>query len=84
MRITRDCRVRALGAIGAVCLLWVSVTALGQAKKLTVAEAKDHIGEEATLCGRVASTRFAATTKGKPTFLNLDKPYLSDLFTVLI
>jgi len=84
MRITRDCRVRALGAIGALCLLGVSVMALGQAKKLTAPEAKDHIGEQATVCGRVASTRYAATTRGKPTFLNLDKPYPSQLFTVLI
>jgi len=76
--------VRALGAVGALCLLWVSATALGQAKKLTAAEAKDHIGEQATVCGRVASTRYAATTRGKPTFLNLDKPYPSQLFTVLI
>jgi hypothetical protein len=46
-----------------------------QVKKLTAVEAKDHIGERATVCGRVASTRYAATTRGKPTFLNLDKPY---------
>lgn len=53
-------------------------------KKLTAAEAKDHIGETATVCGSVASTRYAASTKGKPTFLNLDKPYPSQIFTVLI
>jgi hypothetical protein len=70
--------------MGALCLLWGSATALGQAKKLTAAEAKDHIGEQATVCGRVASTRYAATTHGKPTFLNLDKPYPSQVFTVLI
>ena len=55
-----------------------------QVKKLTAAEAKDHVGEQATVCGRVASTRYAATTRGKPTFLNLDKPYPSQVFTVLI
>jgi hypothetical protein len=55
-----------------------------QFKRLTTAEAKDHIGEQATVCGRVASTRYAATTRGKPTFLNLDKPYPSQVFTVLI
>jgi hypothetical protein len=46
-----------------------------QAKRLTAADAKDHIGEQATVCGKVASSRYAATTRGKPTFLNLDKPY---------
>jgi len=55
-----------------------------QVKKLTAAEAKDHIGDQATVCGKVASTRYAATTRGKPTFLNLDKPYPSQAFTVLI
>jgi DNA/RNA endonuclease YhcR with UshA esterase domain len=55
-----------------------------QVKRLTAVEAKDHIGEKATVCGRVASTRYAATTRGKPTFLNLDKPYPNLVFTVLI
>ena len=32
----------------------------------------------------VASTRYAATTRGKPTFLNLDKPYPNQTFMVLI
>ena len=55
-----------------------------QVKRLTAAEAKDHTGEQAIVCGRVASTRYAATTRGKPTFLNLDKPYPSQVFAVLI
>jgi hypothetical protein len=55
-----------------------------QIKRLTAAEAKDHIGEQATVCGKVASTRYAETTRGKPTFLNLDKPYPSQVFAVLI
>ena len=84
MRITRDFRLRKLSVVLAMCLLGSSVAVLGQAKKLTTAEAKDHIGEQATVCGKVASTRYAATTRGKPTFLNLDKPYPSQLFTVLI
>jgi hypothetical protein len=53
-------------------------------KKLTAAKAKDHIGETATVCGSVVSTRYAASTKGQPTFLNLDKPYPNQIFTVLI
>jgi hypothetical protein len=46
-------------------------------KKLTAVEAKDQIGEQATVCGKVAGTRYAVTTRRKPTFLNLDKPYLN-------
>jgi DNA/RNA endonuclease YhcR with UshA esterase domain len=53
-------------------------------KKLNAAEAKDHVGETATVCGNVVSTRYASSTKGQPTFLNLDKPYPNQVFTVVI
>jgi hypothetical protein len=82
--LKRDSRLLTLTATLAICLLGPSVMGLSQNKKLTAAEAKDHIGEQATVCGKVASTRYAATTRGKPTFLNLDKPYPSQVFTVLI
>ena len=44
-------------------------------KTLTASEAKDHNGEQATVCGKVVSTGYAENSRGKPTFLNLDKPY---------
>ena len=50
----------------------------------TAAEASSHIGEEATVCGVVASTHYAKTIKGKPTFLNFNKAYPNHIFTVLI
>src|SRR5438105_1007715 len=77
-------RARCLSAIVAIGLLGASVTIWGQSKKLTTIEAKNHIGEQATVCGKVASGRYAATSRGKPTFLDLDKPYPGQLFTVLI
>jgi DNA/RNA endonuclease YhcR with UshA esterase domain len=55
-----------------------------QTKKLTTAEAKDHVGERATVCGQVVSTRYADGSKGQPTFLNLDKPHPNEIFTILI
>jgi DNA/RNA endonuclease YhcR with UshA esterase domain len=64
-------------------LLVVASPAFAQ-RRLTAAEAKRHIGETATVCGEVVSTRYASSTKGHPTFLNLDKPYPSQIFTVLI
>ena len=54
------------------------------AKALTSSEAKDHIGQRATVCGKVVSTRYSASSRGRPTFLNLDKPYPSQVFTVVI
>jgi hypothetical protein len=55
-----------------------------QPKKLSAVEAKDHVGEQATVCGKVVSTRYAATTRGKPTFLDFEKSFPNSLFTVLI
>jgi len=52
--------------------------------KIPAAEAKKHVGEKATVCGNVVSTHYAARTKGSPTFLNLDEPYLNQIFTILI
>jgi hypothetical protein len=53
-------------------------------KKLATSEAKEHFGETATVCGEVVSTRYADSTKGQPTFLNLDKPYPNQVFTIVI
>jgi hypothetical protein len=53
-------------------------------KRLSAGEAKNHVGETATVCGEVASTRYASSTKGHPTFLNLDKPYPNHIFTIVI
>ena len=47
-------------------------------------QAKNHIGESRTVCGEVVSAHYAARTRGNPTFLNLDKPYPNQVFTVLI
>ena len=65
-------------------LLTLIVTSTASAQKLQPSEAKAHVGETATVCGIVASSRYAASTKGQPTFLNLDKPYPNHVFTVLI
>jgi hypothetical protein len=66
-----------------VLLLLVSTVVEAQ-RSLAAVEAKNHIGEKATVCGEVASTHYAGRTKGSPTFINLDKPYPNQIFTVLI
>lgn len=65
------------------CLASTSLL-FAQSGHLTSAEAKSHIGERATVCGKVVSTHYAARTKGSPTFLNLDEPYPNQVFTILI
>lgn len=51
---------------------------------IQAAEAKHHVGERATVCGKAASAHYATKTRGSPTFLNLDKPYPNQIFTVPI
>ena len=58
--------------------------AQAQTAHLTAAEAKNHVGETATVCGRVASIHFAEKAKGLPTFMNLDMPYPKQVFTIVI
>jgi hypothetical protein len=51
---------------------------------IPAAEAAAHEGERATVCGKVASTRYADRANGQPTFLNLDRAYPNQVFTALI
>jgi DNA/RNA endonuclease YhcR with UshA esterase domain len=75
----RATRTLLLLLIGTVLVLPVQAQ-----KKLNSAEAKEHFGETATVCGEVVSTRYAASTNGQPTFLNLDKPYPNQIFSIVI
>jgi DNA/RNA endonuclease YhcR with UshA esterase domain len=53
-------------------------------KKIPASQAAQHVGETATVCGYVASTRYLSSSRSKPTFLNFDKPYPNEDFTVVI
>jgi DNA/RNA endonuclease YhcR with UshA esterase domain len=57
---------------------------VASADTLTAEEAASHVGETATVCGTVASANYATRSKGQPTFLNLDKAYPHQAFTVVI
>ena len=65
-------------------VLVLSFAIAAQSTKITAREAKNHVGEIATVCGKVVSTHFAASSRGQPTFLNLDEPYPKEIFTTLI
>jgi micrococcal nuclease len=48
-------------------------------------EARDYIGVEVIVCGPVVDSKWASGSNGKPTFLNIGKPYPDkDRFTVVI
>ena len=54
-----------------------------RAADIPSAQAKDHIGETATVCGRVADARYQETGS-HVTFLNFDNPYPNHTFTGFI
>lgn len=65
-------------------LFLLTFSTAAQSNKITASEAKDHVGETRTVCGKVASTHYASGSKGQPTFLNLDEAYPKEVFTILI
>jgi hypothetical protein len=67
--------------IGIALTLYASTL---QGQTLTASQAKSHEGENATVCGVVASERTATSSRGEPTFINLDAAYPKQVFTVLV
>jgi hypothetical protein len=51
---------------------------------MTAGEAKNHVGETATVCEIVVDTHFVSSGKGQPTFLHFDEPYPNQIFAWLI
>jgi DNA/RNA endonuclease YhcR with UshA esterase domain len=77
-------RLRAsIGCLATLFLFGCSAL-IAQTGKLTAAEARGHVGEHATVCGNVVSSRYASSSRGAPTFLDLDAPYPRNPFTIVI
>jgi hypothetical protein len=66
---------------GVIALAFVTAA---QSVSITARQAKEHMSEVQTVCGKTVSTRYAAGSKGRPTFLNLAEPYPNEVFTILI
>lgn len=56
----------------------------GDGPTLRAAEAARHVGETATVCGRVAEATYLARINGRPTFLNFGAPDPDQAFTAVI
>ena len=61
-----------------------SSTIAEQSESLSTSQASKYVGSRATVCGQIVGTNYATGSKGKPTFLNFDKPYPSHPFAVVI
>jgi len=57
---------------------------LSNSQTLTAAQTREHEGDNATVCGIVASVRQASASKGKPTYINLDIPWPNQIFAAVI
>lgn len=73
-------KIRIFAGLGLLQL----ASAAALAGQLSAKDAAAHIGESATVCGTVASAKYATSVKGKPTFLNLDVAYPHQVFTALV
>ena len=74
--------LKRLAFLGLIATLLAGLSV--QSQILTPAQAKDHVGETATVCGTIAGETTATGSRGTPTFINLDEPYPHQVFTVLI
>ena len=54
------------------------------AESLTPEAAKAHVGQTATVCGKVANTYYSRFVEGKPTFINFGRPYPNHVFSIAI
>ncbi len=84
-RLTRS-RPGVLPLLVAVCLV-LAAGATAQTMdppRIQAEEAAQHIGDVAEVCGHVASAAHFASVRGRPTFLNLERPYPDQAFTVVI
>lgn len=76
-------RPGAVGTLVLVAALSIPAALLGQAT-LTIEEAAEHIGEEATVCGTVANAVFVENDRRQPTYLNFGAAWPDQVFNVLI
>lgn len=73
-----------LGVLVLTLALIFHFHSLAQDVSIKPEEALQYVGHVKTVCGRVASAHYAASSRGQPTFLNLNKPYPHHVFTVVI
>lgn len=67
----------------AILVLLLIVPKGSLAGAIPSAQAKDHVGETATVCGKVVDARYQESGS-HATFLNFDKPYPNQTFTAFV
>ncbi len=65
-------------------LLGATASGAEEVQRISASDAAAHVGEMAEVCGQVASAAYLGTVGGRPTFLNFERPYPDQVFTVVI
>lgn len=52
--------------------------------KINSIQAKDNIGKNCTVCGKAVSIKFVQNNKSNPTYINFDKAFPDQVFTIVI
>jgi hypothetical protein len=66
----------------ALCLIVCAVPT--HAQNIPASEASKHVGEQATVCGKIVSRHTAENAHGKPTFIDLGAAFPHQAFTTVI
>jgi hypothetical protein len=59
-------------------------SALAFAQNIPASDASKHLGEQATVCGRIAETHTSSAVRGAPTFIDFERSYPNQTFTAVI
>ncbi len=54
------------------------------AQNIPASDASKHLGEQETVCGRVAEVKITTSVRGSPTFIDFERPYPNETFTAVI
>src|ERR1700742_3389295 len=60
------------------------IASIAQSQTITAAQAREHDGETATVCGIAENEHVASTTRGKPTFIDLDSSFPYQIFSIVV
>jgi hypothetical protein len=84
--MTRALASSAAGQVLALALVLLPAAgpAAAAEPRITPAEAAQHAGEQAKVCGLVAGAKYAERSRGKPTFLDFEKPHPAEVFKAVI
>ena len=68
----------------AVLLAFLLTPVFACAQNISASDASKHLGEQGTVCGRLAQTHTASASPGVPTFIDFERPYPNQPFSAVI